>query len=167
MPRGTVKFFNSAKGFGFISPENGGQDVFVHVSAVQQSGLVGIDEGDQIAYELEQDRRSGKSSAVDLVMISQGAGSVRAPIQRRFDNVPRDRRSNGDSMGSGDGVVKWFNPIKGFGFIAPSDGGPDVFVHASAVERAGLSSLNDGQAVAYDLERSRAGKASATNLRVF
>ncbi len=96
MARGTVKFFNSAKGFGFISPENGGQDVFVHVSAVQQSGLVGIDEGDQIAYELEQDRRSGKSFAVDLVMISQGAGSVRAPIPRRFDNAPRDRRDGGD-----------------------------------------------------------------------
>jgi CspA family cold shock protein len=64
-------------------------------------------------------------------------------------------------------VVKWFNPSKGFGFIQPSGGGNDVFVHISAVERAGLRSLEDGQAISYDLEQDRrTGKASATNLRL-
>ncbi|HEX4184196.1 MAG TPA: cold-shock protein [Caulobacteraceae bacterium] len=64
-------------------------------------------------------------------------------------------------------MVKWFNPTKGFGFIQPSDGGDDVFVHISAVERAGLRELQDGQAVAYDIEQDRrTGKASATNLRL-
>jgi CspA family cold shock protein len=64
-------------------------------------------------------------------------------------------------------VVKWFNPTKGFGFIQPSDGGGDVFVHISAVERAGLRQLEDGQAVSYDLEQDRrTGKSSATNLRL-
>ena len=63
MPSGVVKFFNSAKGFGFIAPEGGGADIFVHVSAVERSGLDGLTEGDVVNYEIEPDRRSGKPAA--------------------------------------------------------------------------------------------------------
>jgi CspA family cold shock protein len=63
------------------------------------------------------------------------------------------------------GTVKWFNPQKGFGFIQPENGGADVFVHISAVERAGLTTLNDGQKVSFDLEAARQGKTSAINLK--
>jgi cold shock protein len=63
------------------------------------------------------------------------------------------------------GTVKWFNPTKGYGFIQPQDGGRDVFVHISAVERAGLSSLNEGQRVEYEIVSNR-GKESADNLKV-
>ena len=63
------------------------------------------------------------------------------------------------------GKVKWFNGQKGFGFIQPDDGGKDVFVHISAVERAGISSLNEGQKVSYDLQQER-GKTSAGNLKL-
>jgi cold shock protein len=63
------------------------------------------------------------------------------------------------------GSVKWFNPTKGYGFIQPQGGGKDVFVHISAVERAGLTSLNEGQTVQYEIESSR-GKESAINLKV-
>ena len=59
------------------------------------------------------------------------------------------------------GTVKWFNPTKGYGFIQPSDGGKDVFVHISAVERAGLSNLNEGQQIDYELTTGRNGKSSA------
>jgi CspA family cold shock protein len=62
------------------------------------------------------------------------------------------------------GTVKWFNTTKGFGFIAPEGSSKDVFVHISAVERAGISRLDDGQAVTFDLERDRNGRESATNL---
>ncbi len=62
------------------------------------------------------------------------------------------------------GTVKWFNPIKGFGFIQPDDGSKDAFVHISAVERAGLSGLREGQKVEYDLVPGRNGKSSAENL---
>ena len=65
------------------------------------------------------------------------------------------------------GTVKWFNTTKGFGFIAPDGGGgKDVFVHISAVERAGLRGLADGQKVSFDLEKDRQGRESATNLKV-
>lgn len=64
------------------------------------------------------------------------------------------------------GTVKWFNANKGFGFIEPDQGGPDVFVHISAVERAGMGTLNEGQKVAYDLQRDpKRGKSSAENLK--
>jgi CspA family cold shock protein len=63
------------------------------------------------------------------------------------------------------GTVKWFNPTKGFGFIQPDDGGADVFVHISAVEKAGLSTLSENQSVSFDLERGNNGKTSAVNLK--
>ncbi len=63
------------------------------------------------------------------------------------------------------GTVKWFNPTKGFGFIAPEQGGSDVFVHISALERAGISNLNEGQRVSYELATEK-GKTSAANLKL-
>ena len=63
------------------------------------------------------------------------------------------------------GTVKWFNSVKGFGFIAPDDGSKDVFVHISAVERAGLATLAENQKVSYEVERGRDGKSSAVDLK--
>ena len=190
MSSGTVKWFNTAKGFGFIQPDDGGSDVFVHISAVEQAGLRGLNEGDQVNFEMEQDRRSGKLSAGQLVVTGQGAAPARGGGGGGGFDRPRgggggfgggggggfDRprgggggggRPGGDPAGAGAGTVKWFNPTKGFGFIQPDDGGQDVFVHISAVEQAGLRGLNEGQTVAYDLEADRrSGKTSATNLRV-
>ena len=64
------------------------------------------------------------------------------------------------------GTVKWFNPTKGYGFIEPDDGGNDAFVHISAVERAGLSTLNEGQKVSFELQAGQNGKSSAENLTI-
>ena len=64
------------------------------------------------------------------------------------------------------GTVKWFNPVKGYGFIAPDDGSKDAFVHISAVERAGLAGLNEGQKIEYELQSGQNGKSSAENLKV-
>ncbi|QLP98257.1 MAG: cold-shock protein [Rhodoblastus sp.] len=66
MQTGTVKWFNAQKGFGFIQPDAGGPDVFVHISAVERAGMAGLNEGQKIAYEIVADRRSGKSSAGNL-----------------------------------------------------------------------------------------------------
>ena len=66
MATGTVKWFNGQKGFGFIQPDNGGPDVFVHISAVERAGMASLNEGQKLGYELERDQRSGKTSAGQL-----------------------------------------------------------------------------------------------------
>ena len=66
MTQGTVKWFNSQKGFGFIQPDDGGKDVFVHISAVERAGMNGLDEGQKVTFEVVADRRTGKSSAANL-----------------------------------------------------------------------------------------------------
>jgi CspA family cold shock protein len=180
MASGTVKWFNSAKGFGFVQPDDGGSDVFIHISALNQAGLDSLNEGDKVDYELEQDRRSGKLAATQIVVTAQGApaprragggggfgGGDRGGYGGGGGGFGGGERSRGAIAGSGAGVVKWFNPTKGFGFIKPEDGGQDIFVHISAVEQAGLSGLNEGQTVNFDLEQDRrSGKTSATNLKV-
>ena len=66
MTIGTVKFFNTSKGFGFISPEGGGKDVFVHATALERAGMSGLNEGQKVSFEIQTDRRTGKTSAGNL-----------------------------------------------------------------------------------------------------
>jgi CspA family cold shock protein len=180
MASGTVKFFNTSKGFGFIQPNDGGPDVFVHVSALERSGVQALNEGDEVSFQIEEDRRSGKLAAVDLQVTGTGSGGAARPDQRSQSNFRphggAPRAGGGDrgpgpgsraTEGSGSGTVKWFNSAKGFGFIQSHQGGDDVFVHISAVERAGLRELREGEVVSFDIERDRrTGKAAATNLRI-
>jgi len=170
MSQGVVKFFNAAKGFGFISPSDGTPDIFVHISALHDSGMEGLNEGDEVSFEVERDRRSGKSSAVALSVLAYapaGGGRGRSGGGSGRSASAPPRGASRETLGSGAGVVKWFNPAKGFGFIQPNDGATDIFLHISAVERAGLRGLDDGQQVSFDLEQDRrSGKLAATNLRV-
>jgi CspA family cold shock protein len=166
MAIGVVKWFNPSKGFGFIAPDEGGGDVFVHVSAIEKAGLHGLAEGQRVRYEQQADPRTGKLSAEALELLE---GEV-PPAQR----APAPQRANVNGagairtpQGSGRGQVKWFNPTKGFGFIVPEDGAEDLFVHISEVEKAGFRSLEEGQTVSYDLEfDSRKGKTAVTNLKI-
>jgi CspA family cold shock protein len=150
--KGVVKFFNSQKGFGFIQREDGGEDVFVHISAVERAGLEGLAEGQTLEFTLVD--RGGKISASDLVI----EGEVIA-VQKR-EAAPQ-RELTGEKA---TGTVKFFNAMKGFGFITRDDGQPDAFVHISAVERSGLRSLNEGDRLEFDIEVDRRGKYSAVNL---
>ncbi|WP_305040821.1 cold-shock protein [Erythrobacter sp. SDW2] len=151
--KGTVKFFNSQKGFGFIQQDGGGEDVFVHISAVERAGLEGLAEGQELEYNLVD--RGGKVSAQDLQVV----GDVIA-VAAREPAAPR-RELTGEKA---TGTVKFFNSMKGFGFLVRDDGQPDAFVHISAVERSGLRELNEGERYEFDLEVDRRGKHSAVNL---
>jgi CspA family cold shock protein len=151
--RGVVKFFNAAKGFGFIQREEGGDDVFVHISSVERAGLEGLAEGQQLEFQLVD--RGGKVSATDLTVV----GDV-IEVAKREPAAPQ-RQLTGEKA---TGTVKFFNSMKGFGFITRDDGQPDAFVHISAVERSGLSGLNEGDRVEFDIEVDRRGKYSAVNL---
>ena len=149
--KGTVKFFNAHKGFGFIQQDEGGEDVFVHISSVERAGLEGLAEGQQLEFTLVD--RGGKVSASDLVVV----GDVIAVQQKE---APQ-RELTGERA---TGTVKFFNGMKGFGFITRDDGQPDAFVHISAVERSGMQSLNEGDRLEFDIEVDRRGKYSAVNL---
>ncbi|HEY0087080.1 MAG TPA: cold-shock protein, partial [Allosphingosinicella sp.] len=153
--KGVVKFFNAQKGFGFVVRDDGGEDVFVHISAVEQAGLTGLADGQPLEFTLVD--RGGRISATDLKIDGEPMPvSDRAP--------PREPREGGPGGGYGgapggdrggpqrqltgekaQGTVKFFNAMKGFGFISRDDGQPDAFVHISAVEQAGLTGLAEGQ----------------------
>ncbi len=150
--KGTVKFFNSEKGFGFVQQESGGEDVFVHISAVERAGLTGLAEGQELEFNLVD--RGGKVSAQDLQIIGD---VIAAPAAE----APPKRELTGEKA---KGVVKFFNAMKGFGFLVRDDGQPDAFVHISAVERSGLTAINEGERFEFDLEVDRRGKHSAVNL---
>ena len=69
MSTGTVKWFNEVKGYGFITPDGGGTDIFVHISAVERSGMRGLNEGQKLSFDLEPDRKTGKNAAVNLKVV--------------------------------------------------------------------------------------------------
>ena len=163
--KGVVKFFNPQKGFGFIVRDDGGEDVFVHISAVEQAGLTDLADGQPLEFTLVD--RGGRVSATNLriegdpmpVERSSGGGSGAAP---GGGGGGPQRQLTGEKAS---GTVKFFNAMKGFGFIQRDDGQPDAFVHISAVERAGIPTLNEGDRLEFELEVDRRGKYAAVNLQ--
>jgi len=150
--QGKVKFFNTQKGFGFIQRDEGGEDVFVHISQVERAGLDGLAEGQELQFNLVD--RGGKVSAADLQVVGDVIAVAAAP------KSPQRELTGEKAVGT----VKFFNAMKGFGFITRDDGKEDAFVHISAVERSGLPGINEGDRFEFDLEVDRRGKYSAVNL---
>jgi len=158
---GVVKFFNGQKGFGFIVRDDGGEDVFVHISAVEQAGLTGLAEGQPLGFTLVD--RGGRVSATELKIEGEPL-----PVEDRGGGGGGGARERGPQRQltgeRASGTVKFFNAMKGFGFIQRDDGQPDAFVHISAVERAGMTNLNEGDRLEFELEVDRRGKYAAVNL---
>ncbi len=172
---GVVKFFNAQKGFGFVVRDDGGEDVFVHISAVEQAGLAGLAEGQPMGFTLVD--RGGRISATELKIDGEPMPVTDRGPPRDRDAAPRGGPAGGGYGGASGGApqrtltgekatgtVKFFNAMKGFGFIQRDDGQPDAFVHISAVERAGMSTLNEGDKLSFELEVDRRGKHAAVNL---
>jgi CspA family cold shock protein len=164
---GVVKFFNAQKGFGFVVRDDGGEDVFVHISAVERAGLTALAEGQPLGFTLVD--RGGRVSATDLKIEGEplpvtgggGGGGGREERGGPGGGGGPQRQLTGEKA---TGTVKFFNAMKGFGFIQRDDGQPDAFVHISAVERAGMPTLNEGDKLEFELEVDRRGKYAAVNL---
>jgi CspA family cold shock protein len=145
----TVKWFNGSKGFGFVAPSDGTPDAFLHISALERAGLSQIAEGTTIVCDLGQGNRGPQvvwvhevdsSTAVENPSSgpSAGGGGMGGPRRPPMDRGPAQTY---------EGVVKFFSPEKGFGFVAVDEGGKDVFVHIKALERSGIKTLETGQRV--------------------
>ncbi len=145
-----VKWYNPTKGFGFVQPEDGSPDAFLHASLVAQSGHDDLPEGTALVCDIAEGPRGPQVAAIQ---------SVEPPSEPVMRSRP-PRRSfgfggggfGGGPAGAGDGevvegVVKFFNNEKGFGFIIPDDGGKDVFISARTLSRAGIDSLEAQQRV--------------------
>jgi CspA family cold shock protein len=137
---GTVSWYDEDKGFGFITPDAGGDDVFVHVRALSE-GLTWLTEGDRVVYEVVQSDKGPQARALHLV---QGAAAEDAPA------APAQAPAR-----AGEGVVARYDAERGFGFITPDAGGADLFVHTSVLN--GAEPLQKGERVRYKVRQSDRG----------
>src|SRR5690349_11734244 len=159
--RATVKWFNTAKGFGFVTPVDGSPEAFLHLSALRQAGYDSVGEGAGMLVEIGQ---SPKGRQVIRVLQVDAGSSAPRPMRPPRDSGPMMggapvSTENAQPM---DGVVKWFSPLKGYGFISPNGGGKDVFLHITILRNAGINALVPGQAVRMGVVHARKGPEAVT-----
>ena len=155
-----VKWYNAEKGFGFIAMTDGSGDVFLHASALEASGYRAVSPGATLRVRVGQGQKGRQVNQVASVDEStaeqpqaRGGSGGGGPRPQHSSRSQVDLSSAVEMTGT----VKWYNPDKGFGFITRQDGGKDVFVHASALERAGLPPLQEGQAVRMQVVQGAKG----------
>jgi len=150
-----VKWYNRTKGFGFVKPNDGAPDAFLHASLVAQAGHEDLLDGTSMVCDIADGPRGPQVAAIH---------SIEPPTEP----VPRSRpaRFAGGGEGLVEGTVKFYNAEKGFGFIVPDDGSKDVFVHVTAVEHAGIGNLDEGMRISFETEPDKRGKGpKAINLQ--
>ena len=155
---GVVKWFNPDKGFGFVELSDGSGDAFLHGSVLAQSGINVVQPGETLQVRIGPGHKG--PHITEIISVDSSTAKPTTPRRANLGATT----SNGSSSGIAaeeTGTVKWFNPEKGFGFIARDDGGKDVFVHISALERSGLTSLGEGQPVIVDVVEGRKGLEAA------
>lgn len=158
-----VKWFKPEKGFGFVELSDGSGDAFLHATVLGRGGVTAVQPGDTLEVRIAQGQRGPQVTEVLNVDTSTG-GAERPP--RQAGGVGGFRPSGADRpplevTSQEAGTVKWYNALKGFGFIVRDGGGKDVFIHASALQRAGLTGLNEGQRVVVDIAEGRKGPEAA------
>jgi cold shock protein len=163
----TVKWFNAEKGYGFVALTDGSGDVFLHINTLQAAGHQTVSPGATLRVRVGQGQKGRQVDQVVSVdeTTATATPARRAPYQQRpqrgFEGGAR-RQVDLSTAVEMTGTVKWYNPDKGFGFITPQSGGKDVFIHASVLERAGLSPLQEGQSVRMGVVQGAKGPEAGT-----
>ncbi|MGD9616078.1 MAG: cold-shock protein [Alphaproteobacteria bacterium] len=159
-----VKWFKSEKGFGFVELSDGSGDAFLHATVLGRGGVTAVQPGDTLEVRVAQGQRGPQ--VTEVLSVDTSTGGAVAPRPPRMGAGGGFRPAGGERpplevTSQESGTVKWYNAMKGFGFITRDGGGKDVFVHASALQRAGLTGLNEGQRVVVDIAEGRKGPEAA------
>jgi CspA family cold shock protein len=151
----TVRWFNPEKGFGFVEVAGGGGDAFLHGSVLSRAGASSVNPGATLRVRLAPSQKGPQVTEVtDIKNTAPVAGA--APSSGGGDRGSR----SGPPLGEAEevlGTVKWYNPEKGFGFVAPETGGKDVFMHATAIARGGATQVTDGTPVRMQVAQGKKG----------
>ncbi len=148
-----VKWYNPEKGYGFLIPEDESGEIFMHFSVLDAAGCRRVEEGDQIVCDVGTGMQGRQVLRVLEIKF--------APRDPRYSSAFLSSRSpvfDPETLEEVVGEVKWFNPLKGFGFIFPEDGGRDIFLHASVLRAAGYESLEPGIRVKIKVSSSDRGR---------
>jgi CspA family cold shock protein len=150
-----VKWFNSEKGFGFVELGNGSGDAFLHIAVLQAAGHESVQPGAKLKVQTEQGKKGLQVSAVLEVDATNLAPVQQKPRARSESFSQRPDPSTAVDI---DGTVKWFNPEKGFGFVSTEDGGKDVFLHISVLEKLGRKTIAEGEFVTMQVVQGQKGR---------
>jgi CspA family cold shock protein len=155
-----VKWFNAEKGFGFVELGDGSGDAFLHANVLAALGESSLPPAATVRVRIGQGQKGRQVTQV-LAVDTSTATAEAAGGGRAARSTPRRAAAAGPAVET-PGVVKWYNPGKGFGFVAIDDGGKDVFVHATVLQRAGLAELGEGQAVVVGVVQGAKGPEAAS-----
>jgi CspA family cold shock protein len=155
----TVKWFKADKGFGFVELADGGGDAFLHASVLERAGSNAVEPGAVLRVRTGPGQKG--LQVTEVLEVTAGTPPLR-PSPRPMAREPYQAAPSYEEGTEVEGTVKWYNAEKGFGFVAPADGGKDVFVHATALERSGMRTLSEGQSVRMRVVHGRKGPEVAT-----
>jgi len=148
-----VKWFNLSKGFGFVAPEDQSPDAFMHVSVLTRAGLQQVAEGTKLLVQIGQGPKGRQVLSIVSVL-----GQCEVPMSTGSSSYQEPEGPTEEMLGT----VKWFKSDKGFGFVAPDDGGKDIFVHKSIVSRLGLMGLETGQRLKMNVHTAAKGREAVS-----